>query len=37
VYPAYAAACPAGSQPLFFIGVDSNQNPLGDTDGDPRP
>jgi len=35
VYPAYAAACPAGSQPLFFIGVDSNQNPLGDTDGDP--
>lgn len=35
VYPAYAAACPAGSQPLFFIGVDSNQNPFGDTDGDP--
>jgi len=35
VYPAYAAACPAGSQPLFFIGVDSNQNPAGDTDGDP--
>ena len=35
VYPAYAAACPVGSQPLFFIGVDSNQNPLGDTDGDP--
>ena len=34
-YPAYDAACPAGSQPLFFIGVDSNQNPLGDTDGDP--
>jgi basic membrane protein A and related proteins len=28
-------ACPAGSQPLFFIGVDSNQNPFGDTDGDP--
>ena len=35
VYPAYAAACPAGSQPLFFIGVDYNQNPFGDTDGDP--
>jgi len=35
VYPAYAAACPAGSQPLFFIGVDSNQNPFGDTDGNP--
>ncbi|MDA0700555.1 MAG: BMP family ABC transporter substrate-binding protein [bacterium] len=34
-YPAYAAACPAGSQPLFFIGVDSNQNPFGDTDGNP--
>jgi basic membrane protein A and related proteins len=35
VYPAYASACPAGSQPLFFIGVDSNQNHLGDVDGDP--
>jgi basic membrane protein A and related proteins len=34
-YPAYDAACAAGSQPLFFIGVDSNQNPRGDTDGDP--
>lgn len=31
----YAAKCGAGSQPLFFIGVDSNQNDLGDTDGDP--
>jgi basic membrane protein A and related proteins len=30
---AYASACGAGSQPLFFIGVDSNQNPFGDTDG----
>ena len=35
LYPAYEAACPAGSQPLFFIGVDSNQNPFGDTDADP--
>lgn len=33
--PAYIAACAAGTQPLFFIGVDSNQNYLGDTDGDP--
>jgi len=33
--PAYAAACGAGTQPLFFIGVDSNQNYMGDTDGDP--
>ena len=33
-YPAYEAAC-AGAQPLFFIGVDDNQNPLGATDGDP--
>lgn len=32
---AYAAQCGAGSQPLFFIGVDSNQNPFGDTDNDP--
>lgn len=31
----YDAACPLGSQPLFFIGVDSNQNYLGDLDGDP--
>ena len=31
---AYAAAC-QGREPLFFIGVDSNQNFLGDTDGDP--
>ncbi|MFN2322506.1 MAG: BMP family protein [Trueperaceae bacterium] len=34
-YAGYDQACPAGSQPLFFIGVDSNQNPFGDTDGDP--
>ncbi len=33
--PAYSTACAAGTQPLFFIGVDSNQNYLGDTDGDP--
>ncbi len=30
----YESRC-GGSQPLFFIGVDSNQNYLGDTDGDP--
>lgn len=33
--PAYASACGADAQPLFFIGVDSNQNPLGDIDGNP--
>ncbi|MEM6431235.1 MAG: BMP family ABC transporter substrate-binding protein [Deinococcota bacterium] len=32
---AYATACDEGSQPVFFIGVDSNQNFLGDTDNDP--
>jgi basic membrane protein A len=32
---AYMAACDEGSQPVFFIGVDSNQNFLGDTDNDP--
>jgi basic membrane protein A and related proteins len=32
---AYASACGAGTQPLFFIGVDSNQNPFGDLDGNP--
>ncbi len=31
----YQRRCGPGSQPLFFIGVDSNQNYLGDTDGDP--
>ncbi len=31
----YAAACPEGALPIFFIGVDSNQNWLGDTDSDP--
>lgn len=32
---AYTQKCGEGSQPLFFIGVDSNQNPRGDTDEDP--
>ncbi|MEZ4630781.1 MAG: BMP family ABC transporter substrate-binding protein [Deinococcales bacterium] len=31
---AYTEKCGADAQPLFFIGVDSNQNPAGDTDGD---
>ena len=35
VYAGYEGTCGADSQPLFFIGVDSNQNPFGDTDGDP--
>lgn len=34
-YPAYDAACAEGAQPLFFIGADTNQNALGDTDDDP--
>jgi basic membrane protein A and related proteins len=33
-HAAFAQAC-QGAQPLFFIGVDSNQNPFGDTDGNP--
>ncbi len=34
--PQYQLACGSGGmQPLFYIGVDSNQNWLGDTDGDP--
>jgi basic membrane protein A len=32
---AYQANCAEGDQPLFFIGVDSNQNFRGDTDSDP--
>jgi basic membrane protein A and related proteins len=32
----YAAACGADAQPLFFIGVDSNQNHLGNLDGNPN-
>lgn len=31
----YSVVCPANAAPLFFIGVDSNQNPEGDTDGNP--
>ena len=31
----YAANCSADALPLFFIGVDSNQNPEGDTDNNP--
>ncbi|MEX2501417.1 MAG: BMP family ABC transporter substrate-binding protein [Trueperaceae bacterium] len=31
----YAAACGENAHPLFFIGVDSNQNFMGDTDDDP--
>lgn len=34
--PEYLAMCGEGTKPLFFIGVDSNQNPLGDTDGNPE-
>ncbi|TFU27158.1 BMP family ABC transporter substrate-binding protein [Thermus tengchongensis] len=34
-YPEYEARCGAGATPLFFIGVDANQNYLGDTDNDP--
>lgn len=33
---AYTSACAADAQPLFFIGVDSNQNYLGDTDNNPE-
>jgi basic membrane protein A len=33
---AYQSRCGGDSQPLFFIGVDSNQNPFGDTDNDPE-
>ena len=32
---AYEQQCGEDAQPLFFIGVDSNQNPFGDTDNDP--
>ncbi|HZJ08855.1 MAG TPA: BMP family ABC transporter substrate-binding protein [Trueperaceae bacterium] len=35
VSDAYAAACGENAKPIFFIGVDSNQNPRGDTDADP--
>ncbi len=32
---AYSAGCAEDAQPIFFIGVDSNQNRFGDTDGEP--
>ncbi|ACO47060.1 BMP family ABC transporter substrate-binding protein [Deinococcus deserti] len=32
---AYQKACAGNTRPMFFIGVDSNQNYLGDTDGKP--
>lgn len=31
----YAVVCDGNAVPLFFVGVDSNQNPEGDTDGNP--
>lgn len=35
-YAAYNKSCPAAtSRPMFMIGVDANQNYLGDTDKDP--
>jgi basic membrane protein A len=34
-YSGYSNACPSGSRPIFFIGVDANQNYLGDTDNNP--
>ncbi|MFD2609226.1 BMP family protein [Deinococcus taklimakanensis] len=33
--PAYQKACAGNTRPLFFIGVDNNQNDLGDTDKNP--
>ncbi len=35
-YPEYTRACGQGATPLFFIGVDANQNYLGDTDNNPN-
>ncbi len=35
VSAAYAAACSGSAKPVFFIGVDSNMNYLGDTDSNP--
>ncbi|GHF89854.1 BMP family lipoprotein [Deinococcus ficus] len=32
----YKAQCTGDTRPLFFIGVDSNQNYLGDTDNNPK-
>ncbi|NJK64553.1 MAG: BMP family ABC transporter substrate-binding protein [Synechococcaceae cyanobacterium SM2_3_1] len=31
----YTQNCPEGARPVFFIGVDANQNYLGDSDQDP--
>ncbi len=31
----YSQNCPEGARPVFFIGVDANQNYLGDSDQDP--
>ncbi|MFS8875252.1 hypothetical protein [Synechococcus sp. R5-13] len=31
----YASICSGDTRPLFFIGVDANQNYLGDTDNNP--
>ena len=35
-YPAYEKACQGETRPVFFIGVDANQNYLGDTDNNPK-
>ncbi|AEB11735.1 BMP family lipoprotein [Marinithermus hydrothermalis] len=35
-YPAYEQKCGEDARPLFFIGVDANQNFLGDTDNNPE-
>jgi len=35
-YPAYEKACKGETRPIFFIGVDANQNYLGDTDNNPE-
>jgi basic membrane protein A and related proteins len=32
----YTAKCSSTARPLFFIGVDANQNYLGDSDNDPK-
>lgn len=34
-YPAYTSACGSASRPMFMVGVDANQNYLGDTDKNP--
>ncbi len=35
-YAAYTEACQGDTRPIFFIGVDANQNYLGDTDNNPE-